>query len=85
MLKACVKAVYSLCKNLGKVLGLSTLSTVRIKYLTSQVFFVRNLSTALRRLPGAYEQSISSIFNLLDQYLYPLYTGPINTTNLIKE
>jgi hypothetical protein len=85
MHKACVKAVDRLCKSLGKVSGLTTQWFVFTKYLTSQVFFVRSLSTPAEHPSGGYGQAISSIFNPLGQYLYPLSTAPITNTNLIKE
>lgn len=85
MFKTCVHVVFKVWKSWLKFSGLYPLYTGRLNYLTSQVFFVRSLCTALKQPVSVYEQSFWSFFNLLTASLCPLSTPPMNTTNLIKE
>lgn len=85
MLKACEQAVEKLCIKLCKAAGLYTQSTVRAKYLTSQVFFMRSLYTVFEQSLCAYEQPSLDKSDLLCRFLSTFYTLPMNTTNLIKE
>jgi hypothetical protein len=79
------KPMDKLRKSLGKVLGLYPQSTVQPKYLTNQVFFMRRFGTSFSQFKIAFAQPQSRIFDLLNQILYPLFTGPITNTKLIKE
>jgi hypothetical protein len=80
----CAKAVQSLLRAFGKAAGLSTLSTVSPKYLTSQVFSSGGLWTGFAQAHGSFTQAFRSIFNLSRWALDTISTGPTNTTNLIK-
>ena len=85
MLKSCVKLVDKFRTSLVKLAGLCPKSTVLPKYLTSQVFFKRGLSAGFEQLLDTYKQPGWAIFNPLFNSFYTLTTGPITTTNLIKE
>jgi len=85
MPRGCGQAVEKLCKSLCKSVGLFTSSTAAIKYLTSQVFFVRSLYTWFEQVVWAYGQVVLSIFKVISGDLSPLCTLPMNTTKLIKE
>jgi cell shape-determining protein MreC len=81
MLNTCVKVVFCLRKSLLINFELSTFSTIIKRYLTSQVSFPRNLFATFNQFLKSFAQT----FDLLSGWFYPVYTGPINTTNLIKD
>jgi len=84
MLKPCVQAVERASKTGAQVLGLCSLTTARVKYLTSQVFFVRSLITAFRQAWALKAQPDLLNSNLFLVYLYTLTTGT-NTTNKLNK
>jgi hypothetical protein len=79
------KTTYKLRTSLVQALGLYQPSTDRTKYLTSQVFFIPALSTAFGQLAQQFTQPQGRFLNPLAAKLYPLFTGPITNTKLIKE
>ena len=85
MLEACVKAVKSLFKAFGKLPKVSTASTGRHKYLTSQVFSVLALWTAFEQLSNLFTQAFSAILSLLWWVFCTSSTSPITNTKLIKD
>ncbi len=85
MLKTCVKAWEKVVQNAGKVFVFYTPSTVYLKYLTSQAFFKHNLLAAFKQTRPIYRHPKLPLFNLLINYLYPLYTTPMTNTSLIKD
>ena len=79
------KLLEKLRTSLGKVSGFYPLSAARVKYLTSQVFFVLGFSTGFKQFNLAFAQLLDTSFNLLINDLYPVFTGSITNTKLIKE
>ena len=81
----CVKAVNSMWVRLGKVVSLSPVSTSLAEYLTSRVFLYPVLWTDFKQLGGLFTQLIAGDLDLFGRSFYTLPTGPMNTTNLIKD
>ena len=80
----CVKAVAGLCKRLGKAAGLSALSTIGGKYLTSQVFLSTGLWTGFKQSSARFTQLDLVVLNLLVRVFYTFSPIPTTNTNLIK-
>jgi hypothetical protein len=80
----CVQAVHKHGKTLGKVSCLYTQSTEKSLSGSNRTTFVHQLSTAKLYFTQVYTHTKNTTFNLFLQVLYPLSTGPINTTNLNK-
>ena len=64
----------------GKVFGLSTQSTAKPKYLTSQVFSIPSFYTQTTRYNFIFTQVRAAILYLSDCFLSPYSTSPINKT-----
>ena len=84
MLKLCGQAVERAGTTSRQAQILCPQSTGWVKYLTSQVFFVRSLSTAFRYCTSLKTQAIYANFNLLFSNLCTLTTGPNTTNKLIR-
>lgn len=84
MLKSCGLVVDWVGISFAKAGRLCALTTTRRKYLTSQVFFVRSLSTAFTQPGGFKSHPQTCLFNLLIPNLYTLATSPNNTNELNK-
>ena len=79
------QAVEWLFNTSGQADWLSPQSTGLDKYLTSQVFLVSALSAGFCRLISRFTQPFVASFSLLSAQLCSVCTGPIATTNLIKD
>ena len=79
MLDGCVKTVERAGRSFAQTAGLYTLYTATIKYLTSQVFFMRRLDTAFQQSDLLYTQGLKRLSHLLFSYLYPLSTTSMIT------
>ena len=84
MLKAVGKSEHKLGKGLAELADLCAPSTVWVKYLTSQVFFVRSLCTRIAQFLASYEQLFGSNLSLLSANFYTLSTALTNNTTLIS-
>lgn len=85
MLKAVGKFGGKLSKSFGQVLGLPTISTVSIASgFLSQVSLSQK-HTINTQFSDWFTQAFLANFNLFNQSLCPVSTGPINNTNLIKD
>lgn len=78
MLKVCVEPVHRPRTNIGRIAVLSTQSTNRPKYLTSQVFFVQVLSTAFNRSSRFCTRLFFRLLLKLRLFLYTLSPLPNN-------
>jgi hypothetical protein len=85
MLKACVNIVGKLWKGWLELYTLCTESTAGLKYLTSQVFFIRVPGTAYRQHGALNPHMESGVYHLFAGWFYTLSPIPMNATNLIKE
>ncbi len=84
MPKTCVKAVDGRSISLVKPCELSSLYTDVVEYLTSQVFFMHRLYSAVEQFLSTNKQPLGPIFNLLAVDLCTLSTVPTNTNKLYK-
>ena len=85
MLKACVKSVDRLWKSLVQVSVLCTSSTAGKTLKVAAVGFYPAANTGFAQSCVSFTQPYPAILNLLRYKFYPLSTGPMNTTNLIKD
>jgi len=74
MHRACVKVVGGLGTSFVKLYSLSPQSTVLLKYLTSQVFFIRSFYYRLLKIYLASAQRFLAI-----SYLFPLPFSTLST------
>ena len=81
---ACAKTVNYLSIVIGKVAGLCALSTVKPKYLTSQVFLYPAFWTYFKQPGGLFTQALAEYSNLLGLAFYTSSPLPMNATNLNK-
>jgi hypothetical protein len=80
MFSACVKIVNRLVKSFGKPQRFLALSTMEPKYLTSQVFFIRDFPTKFTQQNTLFTQPWLSIFNLSFSYLSSFSPPSIKAT-----
>jgi hypothetical protein len=81
----CVQAVFSAGEILGKAKGFYTQSTVDVALPQTGLSFTHNFRTICAQ---AWTYNVYKCLYRNSPYilkLYPFPTGPINTTNLIKE
>ncbi len=76
------KLVENVRKSLWQVRSLYALSTKSLNYLTSQVIFMLSFSASSTQAKPLFTQPKSGNFNLLNTYLTPLSTSPINKTTI---
>jgi hypothetical protein len=81
MLKLCVKVVEAGRISFAKVRGLYTPSNNWSQNIIARTIFVPNLNTQLKHLITPATQPITPV----DYGFSPIYTGPIITTNYIKD
>lgn len=81
----CGKTVQPLVKSVCRTCFVCTESTDLLKYLTSQVLFMRSFCTAITQPLAGFKQQFLHNYYLLLSGLYPLYTAPIINTKYIKE
>lgn len=85
MHKSCAQTVCGLVESAGKVSGFYPTSTARTSYLKNWLTFVHNLNTSFAQTAGSFPQKNLLLGPLNFSGLYTQTTGPMNTTNLIKE
>jgi hypothetical protein len=85
MLKACVNTVYKPWISLVQASKLSAVSTGQRQHIVSRLVFKPRLYFVFEHSNTSYRQLILGVFTQLGDLLYPLSTGPMNTTKLIKD
>jgi hypothetical protein len=85
MLDGCANIVEKLCITIGKTAGLSAASTAGRFKLSFGKKLYRLKRTAFAQFLDLFTQLYSAIFIIKSLNFYPLSTGPIITTKLIKE
>ena len=85
MLKPCVKPVESLWKAFGQAHEFCTDSTAAWFWRFPDNDFYPASGTAFAQNRVSFAQAVLAKFNLLSNFLYPVSTMSMNTTNLIKE
>lgn len=79
------KAVDKFGIRFAKAGRLSAKFPLLVKHLEGQVFFKHSFYKPHQHISKVYLQPVLKVFNLSAGFLSPLCTGPMKTTNLIKE
>jgi hypothetical protein len=85
MLKDCGIVVKNFGENLRKTSKMCTLSTGLFVIVVFRTIIVHKLNTAFWHLSAAFSQKLNHFSLAYILKFYTLSTGPINTTNLIKD